>query len=1094
MQRNSQGGRVSISRRRPHAWLPVAGVVALGCVTLASGPLNRDDAGQESGADSRDAARQFRRLQQQDETGDVPSGGLMRAREHVELMRRAHPARSSAVDLQGEATPSAAGISPSSWTWLGPGNIGGRVKSIVVNPFLPSTWFAGSVSGGIWKTVDSGAHWEPVNDFLANLSISTMVFQPDNPLVIYAGTGEVFTGLHGAGIFKSTDGGDTWAQLTSTAADEAFTYVNRLAMSPDGTVLLAATWRGIYRSIDGGATFGLALSTVDPDFEYATTDVAFSPADNSEAIAATMDGRAWYSTDGGLTWATSSGLPILSRGPRAELAYAPGNPDIVYASVAESDGSIYKSTDGGVTFSFVSTGSSYWGTLNSEYVYDNTIWVDPTNANMLIVGGVRLYRSTDGGVTLSAMDEDLQSDKHAIVSMPGYDGTTNRQVLVGSDAGVHVINDISAAPAEWASRNNNLGITQFYSAAGSASSGTIVGGTQDHGTLRYTPADGPQGHTQMDGANGGTGGYTASDPTDQNYFYGEFPFLNLFRRSDIDMSIVYFGSAIPDYRYNSNFIAPFVVDPNSPNTLLAGGKSLWRTRDAKFGDPPSFSSIKGPVDGPYGFATPYADAVYPISFISAIAIAPGNSDICWVGHNNGEVFRATNCTAEEPAWTQVDNNGAGLPNRMVMRLTIDPLDPSGSRVYATFGGFTNHNVWRTTDGGLSWSSVSGSGAAALPAVPVHDLEIHPSAWNWLYAATEIGVFTSQDWGTTWQVPQDGPANVIVSELFWMGSDLVAATFGRGLYKTAVSNTAPSSFGKNSPANGATGQATSLSLDWWESDGATSYEYCYDTVNNNVCDTAWRDTGASTGSGVDGLTNGATYFWQVRARRDTVTTEANGGTWWSFATRNDVAPPTVRVLRPNAAGEKLFTGTQFTIEWNADDDIAIDTIDVFVSTNGGAVYTPVAGCVGLPGTARRCVWAAPSPITSKGRIRVIATDAAGKSAMDASDGNFKIVSGSGVITVTRPNTAVTWAIGTVQQLKWNHNLGVNAWVSVEVSRDNGATWAVVAASVESATASSGLFPWRVTGPATSQGRIRVSALNGPVSDISNVRFRIAPPLH
>jgi hypothetical protein len=559
------------------------------------------------------------------------------------------------------------------------------------------------------------------------------------------------------------------------------------------------------------------------------------------------------------------------------------------------------------------------------------------------------------------------------------------------------------------------------------------------------------------------------------------------------MSTVYFGSAIPDSRYNSNFIAPFVLDPNNPNTLLAGGKSLWRSTDAKFGNPPSFASIKAPADREYEFATQYAGAVASINFISAIAIAPGDSDVCWVGHNFGDVYRAIDCTAVSPTWTRVDNNGAGLPNRMVTRLTIDPLDPSGSRVYATFGGFTGDNVWRTTDGGQSWSSVIGSGAAALPAVPVHDLEIHPSAWNWLYAATEIGVFTSQDWGTTWQVPQDGPANVIVSELFWMGSDLVAATFGRGLYKTVVSNAPPSSFGKISPANGATGQPTSLSLAWWESSGAASYEYCHDTVNNNVCDTSWIDTGASSGGEVDGLTSGATYFWQVRARRDTVTTEANGGTWWSLATENDVTPPVVTVLRPNAAGEKLFTGTQFVIEWNAADDVAIDTIDVFVSTNGGTTYTPVAGCVALPGTARRCIWATPCPMTTKGRIRVMATDAAGNSAMDASDANFTIVSGSGVIAVSRPNTALTWAIGTVQQLKWIHNLGLNAWVDVEVSRDNGATWALVAASVKSGTGSSGWLPWQVTGPATRQGRIRVSAVNVSVSDVSNVNFRITAPV-
>jgi hypothetical protein len=203
-------------------------------------------------------------------------------------------------------------------------------------------------------------------------------------------------------------------------------------------------------------------------------------------------------------------------------------------------------------------------------------------------------------------------------------------------------------------------------------------------------------------------------------------------------------------------------------------------------------------------------------------------------------------------------------------------------------------------------------------------------------------------------------------------------------------------------------------------------------------------------------------------------------------------PTVTVVHPNAAGEKLFNGTPFIIEWHAA-DAAIRTIDVFMSTNGGTVYTPVAGCTGLPGTARRCIWATPGPVTTKGRIRVVATDAAGNSAVDASDANFSIVSGSGVMSVSRPNTALTWLIGTMQQLKWTHNLGLNASVSVEVSRDNGATWAPVAASAQSGTASSGLLSWQVTGPATAYGRIRVSALNLPVSDISDVPFTIAAPL-
>ena len=722
---------------------------------------NRPVDADKPGADSPDGAWQFRRLQQQDENGHVPPDGLMRAKRQVDQMRR--------VQAMDPTMARSAGLSPAGWTWLGPGNVGGRVRSIVVNPVVPSTWFAGGVSGGIWKTVDSGAHWEPVNDFLSNLSIATIVIQPGNPSVMYAGTGEFAQSLQGAGIFKSTDGGETWAQLPSTAGGDAFNSVNRLAMSPDGGVLLAATTAGLHRSTDGGATFTLVLDTFyNPDFDRPLY-VAFSPANGSKAIASAFNGKAWHSNDGGQTWIASTGLPALPGGSRrVELAYAPGNPAIVYASVDESGGAIYTSTNGGAAYSFVSRGVNYFrGPSNSQGWYDNAIWVDPTNANTLIVGGVGLFKSTNGGRTLSEITGAAHPGFHAIVSMPGYDGSTNRQVLAAHDGGVSFINDLSTAPAGWISKNNNLGVTQFYGAAGNESSGTIVGGTQANGTLRYTTLGGSQAYTSMAG---GDGGFVAADPADPNYFYGESQWLSLHRSSNGGASsTTFFTKAIPDSNGNSNFIAPFILDPNNSSTLLAGGASLWRSTDAKFGAPPTFASIKAPTG----------------SFVSAIAIASGNSDVCWVGHNNGDVYKAVDCLAASPAWTRVDDNGPGLPNRMVMRLTIDPSDPSGNRVYATFGGFTPENVWTTSNGGASWRSVSGAGAAALPAVPVHDLELHPATPSWLYAATEIGVFTSQDAGATWQVPQDAPANVIVSELFWMGPDLVAATFGRGLFKTTV---------------------------------------------------------------------------------------------------------------------------------------------------------------------------------------------------------------------------------------------------------------------------------------------------------------------
>jgi hypothetical protein len=436
---------------------------------------------------------------------------------------------------------------------------------------------------------------------------------------------------------------------------------------------------------------------------------------------------------------------------------------------------------------------------------------------------------------------------------------------------------------------------------------------------------------------------------------------------------------------------------------------------------------------------------------------------------------------------------------MVLRLTIDPSDPSGNRVYAAFGGFSSENLWRTTNGGASWDAASGAGVASLPAAPVHDVEIHPTTSNWLYAATEIGVFTSQDAGVTWQRPQGGPADVVVSELFWMGPDLVAATFGRGLYKAAagnvvntnagssrpraidvasteaaaatklfwddmetgadrwsaqapwaitaesahspnhawsdspggaygpnlnvsivtpvidltgaaspelsfwhkrqfaadgfdsghvwatadhgstytllatytgtdldwtqatidlsayaglpslrvafqiqsdadqtgdgwyvddvaVANVPPAPFGKSQPANGSTDVPIpqGLGLIWHESTGATGYEYCYDTVGNDTCDTSWHDAGTSTAVGVRDVARGATYFWQVRARRGLAVVEADGGTWWTFSTSGDVTPPTVTARTPAGGATGVSTATVVTATFSE----AIDDFTVF----------------------------------------------------------------------------------------------------------------------------------------------------------------------
>lgn len=742
----------------------------------------------EDKPDQPDEAAKFRRMQMQDENGLIPPDGYEKARQHVRLMRFAQ-AESIKTKRQD---PKVAGIEPDSWEWLGPGNIGGRIRSIVIHPINTNRMWVGSVSGGIWRTTNSGTSWAPVDDFMANLAVTTIVINPANTNEMYAGTGEGFgniDSIRGAGVFRSTDGGVTWDQLASTSGPvngPDWFFVNRLAISPNGSTLLAATNTGIWRSTDDGAMW-------NPEQANVCWDIDFHPSNNSLAIAGGA-GVARYSNDGGDTWTAatfkinaSDPNPVLLNGGRVEVAYAPGTPSTVYASVNLNDGEIYKSTDGGQNYSRVNTGNNFFLGSNNQGWYDNVIWVNPQNSNFVIVGGIHLWRSTDGGTTLTRISDGSNSahaDHHVIVAHPAFNSTTNPKVFFGNDGGIYRTDNITTASdsSGWIELNNNLGITQFYGAAGN-SDGVIIGGTQDNGTLRYNGST--ETWTRPLGADGG---YCAADLTNSNYFYGETQNFGLRRSTDGAQSFAQIycdpdhfildgmgnstgkcqnGWGITDVNNLSNFIAPFILDLNNANRLLAGGRSLWRSTNVKAAIP-TWTAIKNPSPANVN--------------ISAIAVAPGNQSIIWVGHNNGDVFRTTNGTAANPTWTQVDTNPTGLPNRFVTSLTIS--SSNSNIVYVTLGGFVGDNVYRTTDAGNTWTEITGTGATGLPDVPVRALVISPIVSNYLYVGTEVGIFASEDNGATWGLPQDGPANVSVDQLFCLGGDLIAATHGRGIYRAS----------------------------------------------------------------------------------------------------------------------------------------------------------------------------------------------------------------------------------------------------------------------------------------------------------------------
>jgi hypothetical protein len=715
-----------------------------------------------------DQARQWRLMRWRDENGVFDPA----------LVARARAERDANADYH--ASIDDAGIGRFGWVERGPNNIGGRTRSLVINPADANEMWAGAVGGGVWHSTNGGGTWAPVDDHLGTLSVCCLALVPGTPVTLYAGTGEGFfnaDAVIGQGIYKSVDGGASFSQLPATAG---WLYTNRIAVSPaNANVLLAATRSpgGIQRSTDGGATWSLVRTA------SSCMQVLFDPNDGSRCVADVYEGgvhRVVYSTNGGATWTNcASGLVGQSgTNGRIELCYARSVAGMVYGCCGTGSGQIWRSTDGGVNWTQQSTtslsGSSMW--------YYNSLWVDPTDATIVVAGAYHLYRSTDSGVTLTRISNGYintsqpHPDQHQLVADPGYDGATNRRVFATNDGGVYVTNNIRTASrtSGWSRRDQGYRSTQFYGAAGDGPSGRITGGTQDNGHLTLQAGSSTAALTF-----GGDGGYAAIDWQNPNYIYGEYVYAQVHRSTDGGASADYIDDGISEAGNAANFIAPLLLDPNDPRRLLVGAASLWLTTDARAATV-AWTAIKPSVG----------------SNVSAIAVAQGNADVIWVGHNDGRIYKTANGTAPSPVWTAVDDNAGTnpLPNRYVQRIVIDHGDVN--TVFVGLGGFSGDNLRRTTNGGATWVDLTGSGVTGLPAAPVNGIAQHPTLRDRLYVGTEVGIFASEDGGASWSTGNNGPADVSVDEVVFLhgSTTLLAATHGRGLWTIDIREPAVAALG------------------------------------------------------------------------------------------------------------------------------------------------------------------------------------------------------------------------------------------------------------------------------------------------------------
>jgi photosystem II stability/assembly factor-like uncharacterized protein len=662
-----------------------------------------------------------------------------------------------------------------SWTQVGPNNIGGRLRAIVINPSNTNILYVGAVSGGVWKTTNGGSSWFPLKDNMENLAVCALAMDPSNSNILYAGTGEGFfnyDAIRGEGIFKTTDGGTTWTQLSSTK-NSNFYYVNDLQFDAATGRLYAATRNGLYYSANGGTSWSLVTggssgsSAHCMDIEIANT----SPTTIFTAYGQFNQSAIYRSTNGGNSF---NSIHSITGTGRIELATSPSNSQILYASFMERSTSeisqFQRSSDGGNSFAAVTVPGpslTYNNYAGPQAWYNNILAVHPTNPDIVYAGGVDMFKTTNGGTTWSQITNwythpsyaYVHADHHAIAFHP----TNPNTLFVGTDGGIYKsVNSGSL----WTALNNGLAVTQFYYGAVHPTSNIFYGGTQDNGTLKSGSG---LSWTEI---LGGDGGATEVDFNTPTTLYAEYVYLAFFKSTNNGASWTKKMNGIPvgtEYWDGTTdrcqFIAPFVMDPNNSQTLIAGTYKLYKTTDGANNWTAISDDLTGDGTGAQG------------ATVSTIAVAKGNSNVIYVGCSNGRVQVTTN---NGSSWTLATS---GLPTLYVKDIEISSTNPGTA--YVTFSGYTaSSKIYKTSNYGTSWTNIS----SGLPNLPVNCVALNPDNASQIIVGTDLGIFSSSNDGGSWMPDNNGLANVSIADLDYRSSDktLYAATHGRSMFKAALS--------------------------------------------------------------------------------------------------------------------------------------------------------------------------------------------------------------------------------------------------------------------------------------------------------------------
>ena len=710
--------------------------------------------------------------------------------------RTVNPTSASVVLGDVRVQPLLAGLPASAGGWsnlTGYIHPVGRINDLLIDkggtPTTRTMW-AATDGGGIWKTTNGAGTWAAVHDFNGSLSIGKILRSPRNALEMYASTNPYGSHTYSPfGVLKSNDGGVTWSQLAQTnpASNNDWQYVTHLAIHPSGIngadVLLAATLGGAYESTDSGNTWRkLGPAYVSASF------VGFHPANGNIRAYALNDGTLTLTTTG--NWDQASVQTVLTGTARAytKFAFAASDTSVVYAMASDVSGrtNLLRSVNSGANWTTLTPPSNFY--FNNSYLYyTGGLWVDPTNANRIAT--FEGWVATTADVTTANATSGWQQspigwvDFHGAVADPDFNGTTNKIIYLMDDGGLYKFNDVDTLGGG-TFLATGMTITETYSVSGRG--GNIIFGAQDVGPRIYRnqlPTDASQrwrflaNPAQCNGCSWiGDGATTAVAHDNSLLLFGSRQYLDLIRSTDGGLTASSLCGVAPtritEGRCGSNsnaaFIAPFVLDPNHSATMLAGGKSVWRSTNVANGLP-AWSAIHTGTG----------------AAVSAIAIAASDSNTLWVAYQDGTVYKSSNGLATAPAWSLVGT----APWGSKLKIFIDRNN--ANVVYLGLAGFTGDKLYKTDNGGTDWSAITG-----LPFASVMAMEQHPANPAWLYVGTAVGLFASQDGGATWSTSNEGPANVQIKDLSWYASsgsaaELLVASFGRGVWRATVNASAAS---------------------------------------------------------------------------------------------------------------------------------------------------------------------------------------------------------------------------------------------------------------------------------------------------------------